>query len=63
MAESEALKSHGRQCYLKACWKSKVFNLDLKVDTVGAVRTSNGRQFQMDGTACRKARAPIFSLC
>ena len=27
------------------------------------MRTSNGRQFQMDGAACRKARAPMFSLC
>ena len=24
---------------------------------------SNGRQFQMDGAACWKVRAPIFSLC
>ena len=35
----------------------------MKVDTVGAVRTSNGRQFQMDGAECRKARAPMFSMC
>ena len=27
------------------------------------MRTSNGRQFQMDGAACRKARVPMFSLC
>ena len=27
------------------------------------MRTSNGRQFQMDGAACRKARTPMFSLC
>ena len=41
-----------------------MFNLDLKVDTVGAVRTSNGRHIQMDGAACRaRARAPMFSLC
>ena len=24
---------------------------------------SNGRQFQMDGAACWKVRAQIFSLC
>ena len=27
------------------------------------MRTSNGRQFHMDGAACWKARAPMFSLC
>ena len=32
------------------------------MNSVGAVRKSNGRQFLMDRAACRKARAPMFSL-